>query len=86
MEIPFFTESAYKGNCFRSVMGDMYCYFSRVVSDSVGIKCTFQNFEIICILPPFHNVVHINFLESQTKQNLTEFTKKAIYIYNSKHI
>ena len=30
--------------------------------------------------------MHIDFLKSQTKETLTEFIEKTIYIYNFKHI
>jgi hypothetical protein len=40
----------------------------------------------IKLLSLFHNVVHIDFLKSQTLQTLTKFVEKTIYIYNTKYI
>ena len=50
---------------------------------------TFQySFEIRArqLLPPFHNVVPIDFCESQTLPTLTKYIDKIIYIYNTKHV
>ena len=38
------------------------------------------------ILPPFHNVVPIDFSESQTLWTLTKCIEKIVYIYNTKHV
>ena len=45
-----------------------------------------NTYEYILLLPPFHNVVHIDFLKSQTSQTLNQFIEKNIYILNVKPI
>ena len=38
------------------------------------------------LLPPFHNVVPIDFYKSQTLPTLTKCIEKIVYIYNTKHV